>query len=148
MNTYLSLKLVEWFKVRYFKGRNTQMVPTSKFSENSRCFSPRLLMSFRCRSNFKATIIRTIKALFGRLYPEEVPANQCEVITGAQRTKPKFNRKGELAWYERTETDTFTKEFNLFVSGCDRTKILQQAYEALLVVPPTSVEAELVFSPQ
>ena len=45
----------------------------------------------------------------------------------------------------RPETDTFTKEFNLHVSGGERTRTLQHTYEALLVVPPTSVEAERVF---
>ena len=97
----------------------------------------------------KATITRATKALHGRLYLEEVPADEPEASTGTQQAAP-ANLAGELSEFlrsshgtNRPETDTFTKEFNLHVSGGERT--IQQTYEALLVVPPTSVEAERVF---
>ena len=99
----------------------------------------------------KATITRATKALHGRLYPEEVTADELEASPGTQQAAP-ANLAGELSEFlrsshgtSRPETDTFTKEFNLHVSGGERTRTLQQTYEALLVVPPTSVEAERVF---
>ena len=150
MNTELSLKLVERLKIRYFKRRNTQMVSMSKFFENPSCFSPSTDDEFKMPT--KATITRATKALHGRLYPEEVTADETEASTGTQQAAP-ANLAGELSEFlrsshgtNRPETDTFTKEFNLHVSGGERTRTLQQTYEALLVVPPTSVEAERVFS--
>ena len=149
MNTELSLKLVEQLKIRYFKRRNTQMVSMSKFFENPSCFSPSTNDEFKMPT--KATITRATKALHGRLYPEEVTVDEPEASTGTQQAAP-ANLVGELSEFlrfshgtNRSETDTFTKEFNLHVSGGERTRTLQQTYEALLVVPPTSVEAERVF---
>ena len=104
-------------------------------------------MSSRCLR--KQRSLSTTKALHGRLYPEEVTAD--EASTGTQQAAP-ANLAGELSEFlrfshstNRPETDTFTKEFNLHVSGGERTRTLQQTYQALLVVPLTSVEAERVF---
>ena len=149
MNTELSLKLVERLKIRYFKRRNTQMVSMSKFFENPSCFSPST--NDESKMPTIATITRATKALHGRLYPEEVTADEPEASTGTQQAAP-ANLACELSEFlrsshgtNRPETDTFTKEFNLHVSGGERTRTLQQTYEALLVVPPTSVKAERVF---
>ena len=71
----------------------------------------------------KATITRATKALYGRLYPEEVTADEPEASPGTQQAAP-ANVAGELSEFlrsshgtNRPETDTFTKEFNLHVSG-------------------------------
>ena len=82
MNTELSLKLVERLKIRYFKRRNTQMVSMSKFFENPSCFSPSTNDEFKMPTI--AMITRTTKALHGRLYPEEVTADEPEASTGTQ----------------------------------------------------------------
>ena len=150
LNTDLSLKLSERLKVRYFKRRNTEMVSIANFFEDPSCFSAQPLDEFKMPS--KATVIRATKAFHGRLYAAEETADQPQSsTTGAQQTP--VNLAGELAEFlkskqstSRVEADTFTKEFNLHVSGGVRTKTLQEAYEAVLVVPPTSVEAERVFS--
>ena len=122
----------------------------SKFFENPSCFSPSTNDEFKMPT--KATITRATKALHGRLYPEEVTADEPEASTGTQQAAP-ANLAGELSEFlrsshgtNRPETDIFTKEFNLHVSGRERTRTLKQTYEALLVVPPTSYEAEDIFS--
>ena len=42
--------------------------------------------------------------------------------------------------------DTFSKEIGLFIAGRKQTAELQLLHQALQAVPPTSVEAECVFS--
>ena len=122
----------------------------SKFFENPSCFSPST--NDESKMPTIATITRATKALHGRLYPEEVTADEPEASTGTQQVAP-ANLACELSEFlrsshgtNRPETDTFTEEFNLHVSGGERTRTLQQTYEALVVVPPASVEAERVFS--
>ena len=45
-----------------------------------------------------------------------------------------------------TEQDTFSKEVQLYISGGERTSSLIKLHNDLKSVPPTSVEAERVFS--
>ena len=42
--------------------------------------------------------------------------------------------------------DTFAREIGLFIAGKKQTSELQLLHKALQVIPPTSVEAERVFS--
>jgi hypothetical protein len=45
-----------------------------------------------------------------------------------------------------SDVDTFSKEIGLFVAGHERTTAIRLIHETLLIIPPTSVEAERVFS--
>ena len=45
-----------------------------------------------------------------------------------------------------SQTDTWTKEVNLFASGGEKTTALSDIDSCLKTIPPTSVEAERVFS--
>ena len=47
---------------------------------------------------------------------------------------------------QNAEKDTFSKEIAFFIAGKEKTTALKHVYDALLVIPPTSVEAERVFS--
>ena len=44
------------------------------------------------------------------------------------------------------ETDTFSKEVQLFAVGREETSSIAATKRALMTIPPTSVEAERVFS--
>ena len=85
----------------------------SKFFENLSCFSLSTNDEFKMPT--KATITRATKALDGRLYPEDVTADEPEASTGTQQAAP-ANLAGELSEFLRSnhgtnipETDTFTK---------------------------------------
>ena len=52
---------------------------------------------------------------------------------------------GDISWGYRT-CDTRYKEVNLFVSGGEKTSALLDIHSCLKTIPPTSVEAERVFS--
>ena len=53
-----------------------------------------------------------------------------------------------MSWIELdNQIDTFTKEVNLFCAGrLQKTQTINELHQALLTIPPNSVEAERVFS--
>lgn len=107
----------------------------------------------------KAALVKGSKALHERLYSVresgETPdqntlAQTAEVSTSAPSTKQLANELAEFLDKEVGQArpvDTFTKEVNLFCAGKKhQTETIKQVHQALLTIPPTSVEAERVFS--
>ena len=72
--------------------------------------------------------------------------------TTSENDGEKTNLATELSQYlkdgepDSLRQDTFAKEFALFASGVEKTKVLTDMYNSLMTIPPTSVEAERVFS--
>ena len=108
------------------------------------------------RKTSRSTVIKISKAIHKRLYEDAQETAQDTVESAdvaTANTVVELSLSRQLQDYldnsrqpDRQHQDTFTKEVGLFVASGERTTRIQQIHRALLVVPPTSVEAERMFS--
>ena len=136
-------------KTRYHVRKNNTLVAELKFLENPKALKE-TDQNYQLPS--KTTLTRHLRATHDRLYPSTTPSP-----TSAEDDSPENTSANEDDLFKKfcnyikpddveTDKDTFSKEVLLFVSGGERTTALSQLYDALKGVPPTSVEAERVFS--
>ena len=103
----------------------------------------------------KTTITKNAKALHQRLFSDytETSASTCkaepvEEVTSVPTMAKQLSHflKQQSSAKSSEAQDTFTREIGLFIAGRKQTAELQLLHQTLRVVPPTSVEAERVFS--
>ena len=154
MNTHISELLSESLKRRYLDRRNKgSTLSLMKFYSDPTVMDEDSTGDFKMPS--KLTIVKTSKALHGRLFPVQDP----EVSSVAEKrsegdlaAKPSLSNELENllskspSQHERRVDNTFAKEVNLYMAGSEQTSSLKMIHQALMSVPPTSVEAERVFS--
>ena len=93
------------------------------------------------------------KLMYERLFPKnivEVENADAELVTSPEQSMAEqlsqFITASTLPLQEVANSDIFSKEIQLFISGGKKTPALDSLSKSLLVIPPTSVEAERVFS--
>ena len=93
--------------------------------------------------------------MYERLFPKsivEVENADAELVTSPEQSMAEqlsqFITASTLPVpsQEVANSDIFSKEIQLFISGGKKTPALDSLSKSLLVIPPTSVEAERVFS--
>ena len=103
----------------------------------------------------KTIITKNAKALHQRLFSDytETSASTCEAepveeVTSVPTMAKQLSDflKQQSSGKSSEAQDTFAREIGLFIAGRKQTAELQLLHQALQVVPPTSVEAEHVFS--
>ena len=145
--------LLKSLQERYHRRKNGTVVSALKLLENPN--SLKEASSYQLPS--RATTTRTLKELHCRLYPDTIEKD--EEIT-FEPSLPAIHscipeKKAEFDEFldfikkpdtSNSQSDTWSKEVNLFVSGGEKTAALLDIYSFLKTIPPTSVEAERVFS--
>ena len=156
----LSLKLLERLRVRYVKRKNLQLVSLVKFYDNPGSLSTSSSAAQEYRMSTKQTIIKLSKSIHKRLFKQEVvpsagdtTATEDQPATSSTTDPVPLSKelstllKGHAkSSNQLSHVDTFTKEVGLFTAGKQETVTIKQLRSALMVIPPTSVEAERVFS--
>ena len=145
--------LLNSLQERYHRRKNGTLVSALKFLENPN--PPKDTSSYQLPS--RAATTRTLKELHCRLYPNTIEKD--EEIT-FEPSLPAIHscipeKKAEFDEFldfikkpdtSNSQSDTWSKEVNLFVSGGEKTAALLDIHSCLKTIPPTSVEAERVFS--
>ena len=133
------------------KRRNNNVLSLAKFFENPDTLSTE--DTYKMPS--KTIITKNAKALHQRLFHNNTETSALTIkAEPVEVVKPVSSMAKQLSDFlnqQRSEKstevqDTFAKEIGLFVAGKKQTAELQLLHKALRVVPPTSVEAERVFS--
>ena len=158
IDTQIAKELLQSLQTRYHDRKNSTLVSETKFLQ-----SPEALKetdkTFQLPS--RAALIRSLKSTHNRLFntattPDKpAPSHDPEVQVvekDGDRQIPesevlfnkfcKYMKNVEVS----SEQDTFSKEVQLYVSGGERTSTLVKLCNAYSSIPPTSVEAERVFS--
>ena len=106
----------------------------------------------------KTIITKNAKVLHKHLFPENVESSEltCEIEPEEEEEimTPLPPMAKQLSDFLKQQSsgkstevqDTFAREIGLFIAGKKQTTQLQLLHKALQTVPPTSVEAERVFS--
>ena len=154
LDSQLGKELLDRLNVRYFKRRNYGIVSQVKFFENPQCLGTHT-DNYDFRMPSKATVIRKAKGIYERLFSESVitapDTEDSSVINLTQSDAlplaAQLNNflKNQVA-QTPADGNTFYKEVGVYISGLQKTKKMELLHRALLVIPPTSVEAERVFS--
>ena len=154
----LSRKLLLSLETRYLNRRNSNLVSLAKFFKN-----PDSLSNYEdtYKMPSKATITKNAKALHQRLFSDNTEtsaltskAEPVEEVTSEPSMAKMIPMVKQLSDFLKQQSsgkssevqDTFAREVGLFIVGRKQTAELQLLHQALQVVPPTSVEAERVFS--
>ena len=145
--------LLKSLQERYHRRKNGTVVSALKFLENPN--SLKEASSYQLPS--RATTTRTLKELHCRLYPDNIEKDEEITFESTLSAIPTCAPEKKAAYDEfldfikkpeqsNSHSDTWTKEVNLFVSGGEKTAALLDIHSCLKTIPPTSVEAERVFS--
>ena len=156
IDTKIAKELLQSLQTRYHDRKNGSLVSETKFLQ-----SPEALKetdkTYQLPS--RAALIRSLKSTHSRLFntastPDNpTPSHDPEVqVVDRDRQIPesevlfskfcKYMKNVEVS----SEQDTFSKEVQLYISGGERTSTLVNLFNAYSSIPPTSVEAERVFS--
>ena len=154
----LSRKLLLSLETRYLNRRNSNLVSLAKFFKNPDSLSNN---EDTYKMPSKATITKNAKALHQRLFSDNTEtsaltskAEPVEEVTSEPSMAKMIPMVKQLSDFLKQQSsgkssevqDTFAREVGLFIVGRKQTAELQLLHQALQVVPPTSVEAERVFS--
>ena len=155
IDSELSRNLLLSLETRYLKRRNSNIVSLAKFFVNPDSLTD-TADTYKMPS--KTTITKNAKALHQHLFPENVESSEltCEIKREPEEeiitplpsmAKQLSDFLKQQSFGKSTEVqDTFSREIGLFRAGKKQTTQLQLLHKALQTVPPTSVEAERVFS--
>ena len=155
IDSELSRNLLLSLENHYLKRRNSNIVSLAKFFVNPDSLTD-TADTYKMPS--KTTITKNAKALHQHLFPENVQSSELtcetkrepeeEIITPLpSMAKQLSDFLKQQSFGKSTEVqDTFSREIGLFRAGKKQTTQLQLLHKALQTVPPTSVEAERVFS--
>ena len=154
IDSELSRNLLLSLETRYLNRRNSNLVSLAKFFENPDRLSD-TADTYKMPS--KTTITKNAKALQQRIFPDytETSTLTCKAETEEEvKITSVTSMAKQLADFLKQQSsgkssevqDTFSKEIGLFIAGKKQTAELQLLHQALQAVPPTSVEAERVFS--
>ena len=149
----LSRNLLLSLETRYLKRRNSNVVSLAKFFVNPDSLSD-TADTYKMPS--KTIITKNAKALHQHLFPENVESSEltCTIEPEEEIITPLPPMAKQLSDFLKQQSsgkstevqDTFSREIRLFIAGKKQTAQLQLLHKALQTVPPTSVEAERVFS--
>ena len=150
--------LLESLQVRYHDRKNSQLLGVVKFLENPN--QPKDVQK-QYKLPSRTSVAEFLKEEHSRLYPD-TPVEEPEETTEPSSSSPKkvtgdknkkdLNKAFELflssqkASTPTPAADVWSKKLELFSKSGERSPSLSQMYDALKTVPPTSVEAERVFS--
>ena len=153
IDSELSRNLLLSLETRYLKRRNSNVVSLAKFFVNPDSLTD---TEDTYKMPSKTIITKNAKALHQHLFPENVESSEltCEIEPEEEIITPLPPMAKQLSDFLKQQSsgkytevqDTFSREIGLFIAGKKQTTQLQLLHKALLTVPPTSVEAERVFS--
>lgn len=153
IDSELTRNLLLSLETRYLKRRNSNIVSLAKFFVNPDSLSD-TADTYKMPS--KTTITKNAKALHQHLFPENVESSEltCKIEPEEEIITPVPPMAKQLSDFLKQQSsgkstevqDTFSREIGLFIAGRKLTTELKLLHKALQTVPPTSVEAERVFS--